>query len=345
MALISEVSTHDVTDSRGITLEEHFTTVDIQRAVSALLPQTPGMKRLQAKLLDLGADRLADMDAGMVEMQVLSCGGMGVDKLDAAECTALMRSANDELALAVQKHPDRFAGFASLNLKQPEQAATELHRCVSTHKFKGTLVDGLNGGGFLDEPKFTPIFEAAQSLGVPLYLHPSPPPGGVFNAYFATLPNEIGNRLATAAWGWHAELGLHALRLITTGVFDRFPRQQIIIGHMGENLPFSLKRAASVLGDAVSHLERPILDYFHQNFHVTSSGYFSQPPFQCAHSVIGIDRLLYSIDYPYSETGEGRRFLEELPLSPADYLMFTRTNAMNLLGFTAAAHDHVPSIM
>jgi predicted TIM-barrel fold metal-dependent hydrolase len=344
MALTSEVSTHDSTDCRAITLEEHFTTVDIQKAVSALLPQTPSMKRLQAKLLDLGAGRLADMDAGMVKMQVLSCGGMGVDKLDADECTALMRSANDELASAVQKHPDRFAGFASINLKQPEQAARELDRCVSTYKFKGALVDGLNGGGFLDELKFTPIFEAAQSLGVPIYLHPSPPPGGVFDAYFKTLPRELGNRLATAAWGWHAELGLHALRLITTGVFDRYPRQQIIIGHMGENLPFSLERAASVLGDTVSHLERAVVDYFHQNFHVTSSGYFSQPPFQCARSIVGIDRLLYSIDYPYSEISDGRRFSEEAPLSPTDYGIFTRTNAENLLG-VAAASDHVPSIL
>jgi predicted TIM-barrel fold metal-dependent hydrolase len=144
---------------------------------------------------------------------------------------------------AVQERPDRFAGFASLKLKQPEQPARELVH-VRVHKsLKGLLVDGLNGGGLLYEPKFTPIFEAAQSLGVPLYRHASPPPRGLFDAYFATLPSELAIAWRRRPGGWLAELGPHALRIITPGGFDWFPRQQIMIGHMSGNSPLSVKWA------------------------------------------------------------------------------------------------------
>lgn len=282
---------------RTITLEEHYTTPDIQKAALPFLPRTSEMGALQEKLLDLGHGRLEAMDAAGVDVQVLSCGGIGVDKLKASDCTFLMHSANDQLAAAIRKHPLRFAGFASLNLKKPQKAANELERCVRSLGFKGALTDGLNGGGFLDKSQSTPLFEAAQELQVPLYLHPAPPPAKVFEAYFSDLPSDLANRLATSAWGWHAELGLHVLRLIATGVFDRFPSQQLIIGHMDEDLPFSLIRAESMLGSAVSHLEQTVTEYFHQNFHVTSSGYFSLPPFECALSVVGIERMLYSVDY------------------------------------------------
>ena len=332
-ATSSDVRTNE--RRRIITLEEHFTTVDIQHAVAPFLAKTPKMAELQEKLVDLGEGRLAAMDADGIDVQVLSCGGLGIDKLSPDDCTALMYSANDELAAAIRLHPSRFRGFASLNLKQPEKAARELARCVEEHNFCGALIDGMNGGGFLDDPRFTPIFEVSQALNVPLYLHPAPPPSDVFKEYFSDLREELGNQLSTAAWGWHAELGLHVLRLICAGIFDKYPRQKMIIGHMGEDLPFSLDRAASMLKDTVRDLERPIKDYFHQNFHVTSSGYFSLPPFQCALTVVGIERLLFSVDYPYSEISEGHHFLESLPLSPADKRRFTQTNAEELLGFSS----------
>jgi hypothetical protein len=331
MSPSKSASAEPSSSARTITLEEHYTTRDIQKAVSEFVPNTEAMAAIQAKLVDLGAGRIAAMDEGSVDVQVLSVGGLGIERLAAADVTALLHGANDELASATQAFPSRFAGFASLNLAEPEAAAKELERCVRQLGFKGALVNGLNGGAFLDDPRFTPIFEAAQSLQVPIYLHPAPPPKPVFDAYFTGLPGTVGQLLAIAGWGWHAELGLHVLRIIVSGLLDRFPEQQIIIGHMGEDLPFSLARAVSVIGGAAKHLERSVPEYFHHNFHVTTSGYFTLPPFLCALEVVGVDRLLYSVDYPYSPTTVGRSFLESLPVSPADRLKIRQTNAEALL--------------
>src|SRR5262249_27453265 len=162
----------------------------------------------------------------------------------------------DELAEAVRSHPDRFAGFALLPLQSPEAAAAELERCVAGLGMKGALINGTTNGRFLDDPVFRPVLGQAKALDVPIYLHPATPPLGVYNAYFGGLPEGIADRLATSSWGWHVEIGLHSLRLIAAGVFDRYPKLQIIIGHMGENLPFSLARADRTLSASASHLQR-----------------------------------------------------------------------------------------
>jgi predicted TIM-barrel fold metal-dependent hydrolase len=303
---------------RTITLEEHISTAEFLKATDVHGQRdltSEYLRKLRVKLLDLGDGRIADMDAAGIDMQVLSLAGGEMDRLDAA----------------VLAHPDRFAAFATLNLQEPEIAARELERSIRQLGFKGTMVNGTTRGLFLDHPNFTPFFEAAQSLDVPIYLHPAPPPVAVQQAYYSGLAEDLGFLLSTAGWGWHVETGMHCLRLIGSGLFDRFPKLQFIIGHMGEDLPYSLARADSVLTRSRHKLRRSIAEYFHEHFHITTSGYFTTPPLLCALQVVGADRILFSVDYPFSSTEIGRRFLDSLPLSPTDMRKITYQNAERLL--------------
>jgi uncharacterized protein len=321
-----------------IALEEHFATESFLRATGAHDRQTPPqLAELQPKLLDIGDGRIADMDKAGIDVQVLSLAAMGFDALDADTASSLAHDVNDELADAVRSHPKRLGGFATLAMKTPATAATELERCVTRLGFHGALLNGTVGGLFLDDPSFLPVFEAATHLGVPIYLHPAPPPQSVRQAYYSGLPNELGFVLSIAGWGWHAETGLHTLRLIVSGLFDRLPALQLIIGHMGEGVPYALARSSGILSHAAPHLRQPVADYFQSNIHCTTSGYFTQPPLQCAIEVIGIDRLLFSVDYPYSPNTRGRTFLDSLPtiLSPNDIAKLTHRNAEHLLKLCA----------
>ena len=322
---------------RTIALEEHISTPALQEAFAAGTRGAPSeyVRTIQEKLLDLGAGRIANMDAAGIDMQVLSLAVASLDRLEPATVTALARDANDRMAAAVRAHPTRFAAFAAVHLREPEQAAAELERCVRTLGFKGALVNGTSAGLFLDDPRFTPFWEAAHSLGVPVYLHPAPPPEPVQQAYFSGLPDNLAFFLSTAAWGWHVETGLHVLRLIVSGLFDRYPGLQLIIGHMGENLPFSLARADTILARSRASLQRRVADYAHGHLHLTTSGYFTLPPLLCALQVFGADRILFSVDYPYSTNAQGRAFLDALPLSPADQHKIAHANAERLLNLPA----------
>jgi uncharacterized protein len=318
---------------RTITLEEHFATPEILKKSSEIQPASRNIfvKAVEEKLLDLGKGRLADMDAAGIDLQVISLTNAGMDKLDGPTATALTRDANDKLAAAVRANPQRFAGFATLALQEPEKAAAELERSVRKLGFKGTLIHGTTQGIFLDDPRFTPIFEAAQALDVPVYLHPTLPPKAVEDAYFGGLPGQTGFYLSTAAWGWHVETGMHCLRLMVSGLFDRFPKLNIIIGHMGEDLPFSIARAEAVLSHDTKHLKRKVSEYFHDHFYITTSGYFTVPPLLCTLQVVGADRILFSVDYPYSPNTVGRKFLDALPVSPGDLSKISHGNAERLL--------------
>jgi predicted TIM-barrel fold metal-dependent hydrolase len=273
------------------------------------------------------------MDEARIEFQVLSLAAMGFDGLDAATASPLARDVNDELADAVRAHPARLGGFATLALKDPAAAAIELERCVTRLGFYGALLNGTTEGRFLDDPRFLPVFEAAVQLGVPIYLHPAPPPEPVGRAYFSGLPGDTGHLLSIAGWGWHAETGLHTLRLIVSGLFDRLPTLQLIIGHMGEGLPYALARSSGILSNAAPHLRQPVAAYFRSNIHITTSGYFTQPPLRCAIEVVGMDRMLFSIDYPFSPNTRGRAFIDSLPemLGPDDMALLTHGNAERLL--------------
>lgn len=318
---------------RTIALEEHIGAPKIAAAARAtgkmLSRKTP--ERVVEKLRETGEGRLADMDAAGIDVQVLSATGVGLDKLDRETATMLARESNDALAEIVRSRPDRFAAFALLAMQDPERAADELERCVVNLDFKGALISGTINDRFLDDPVFAPVLARAEKLAVPLYLHPAPPPASVYEVYFGGLPEDVAGSLATSAWGWHAETGLHSLRLVVAGVFDRFPRLQVIIGHMGENLPFSLARADERLAPFTGHLQRRVKDYFLSNFHITTSAYFTLPPLLCALMVFGVDRILFSVDYPFAANGPARRLLEMAPLSPVDLEKIAHLNAERIL--------------
>jgi predicted TIM-barrel fold metal-dependent hydrolase len=316
---------------RVIALEEHFTTPAFLQATSHFTPPPARSAVLETKLLNLGGDRIAAMDEGRIDLQILSLAATGQERLAADVATALVREANDIAFEAAKKYPERLACFTSLALSDPPSAALELDRGIYKRRSVGGFVNGTEGGSFLDNPRYSPVFEAAQALDVPLYLHPSPASATIQDEYFGGLPERSAYFLSTAAWGWHAELGMHCLRLILSGLFDRFPKLRIIIGHMGEDLPFSLLRAQDSRPSSVTGLERKISEYFLDHFSVTTSGYFTQPPFQCAMEVMGVDRILYSVDYPYRSNIMGERFLADLQISQVDLEKITHGNAERIL--------------
>jgi predicted TIM-barrel fold metal-dependent hydrolase len=320
-------------DMRVIALEEHFWTPEIASAVrEERHPGAGSGSPLEADLADLGERRLAAMDAAGIDLQVISHTAPGVQSLDPETAVPLARAANDRLARAVREHPDRFAGFATLPMPAPEAAADELERTVAELGFKGAMINGHTAGRFLDDPAFAVVLERAERLGMPLYLHPAEPVRAIREAYYDGLAPTAGWFLSAAAWGWHAETGLHVLRMVLAGVFDRHPRLQLVIGHMGEMLPFMLARIDDNLPPRVTGLDRLPSEYILANVHVTTSGLFTLPPLLCTLMVFGADRVLFSVDWPYASNDDGRRLLDSAPLSPADLERIAHGNAERLLG-------------
>lgn len=320
---------------KTIALEEHFVTQDLVKATGAYggTNRQGPFSSMQPKLLDLGKGRIADMDEAGIDYQVLSAAQNGFAALEPAAATAVAASVNDELAAAVAAYPDRFGGFAMVSMKEPEKAAAELERCVTKLGLLGAVLNGTSAGSFLDAPRFLPFFEAAAALQVPVYLHPAPPPAAVKSAYYADVQHEeVGLLLSLGGWGWHAETGLHTLRLICSGLFDRLPALQLIIGHMGEGLPYAMARLNAALSGPAK-LQHPVESYFKTNVALTTSAYFTLPPFKCALDVVGIDRLMFSVDYPFSSNGNGRSFLDAAAaiLSAEDLEKLTHRNAEHFL--------------
>jgi predicted TIM-barrel fold metal-dependent hydrolase len=303
---------------RVIAIEEHYSHPALQSPEAlANLRKHPQLARIQDKLADVGTGRIADMDTAGIAVQVLSHTVPGAEALDADRAIPGARAANDDLAKIVAAHPDRFAAFAALPMRDPGAAASELARAVDEHGFKGAMISGLIDDRFLDDPMFMPVLEKAAELDVPLYLHPSFPPKSVMQIYYGGMEPVLADLLATAGWGWHSETALHLLRLVVTGVFDRIPELQVIIGHMGEMIPFAMGRIETVL-NPVARLRQPVSEYFQTNVFLTTSGYTTFPPLQCALSVVGADRLIFSVDYPYTDNGSARALLDTAPISPGD---------------------------
>jgi uncharacterized protein len=326
---------------RTIAIEEHFL-ADGFREMMRNAPGQGGGSNVaffaeqQAKLADLGSLRLKDMDAGGIDLQVISHPTSGVVPIPGDEDIRLAREANDQLAAAVAAHPTRFAGFATLPMAEPRAAADELERAVRSLGFKGALINGTTNGRFLDDPSFVPILERAVALDVPIYIHPAVPPAAVREAYYTGFDPAVNFLLSAAGWGWHSEVGIHALRLILAGVFDRLPGLQIIIGHMGEMIPFMLARINNVLTPVAKNLQRKVPEYFLQNFYITTSGFFTDPPLLLALQIIGADRIIFSVDYPFSTNEQGRAFLDGASISPADKEKISHLNAERLLKLAEA---------
>ncbi len=326
---------------RIVALEEHFILPDMVRRIDAAAitargfppPGAPSgpMSRLD-ELAELGEPRLRLMDEAGITTQVLSAAGPGADLLPQAEGPAFASELNDRLALAISANPGRYAGFAHLPMTAPEAAADELERAVRTLGFHGALVNGVTDGRFLDHPSFAPILARAEALNVPIYLHPGIPPAAVREAYYDGLPGHLSFMVATAGWGWHAEVAVHVLRLVLSGTLDRYPALQLIIGHMGEGLPAMLARCDQVLGrETPAFLQRSVSQTILDQVHVTTSGFFTLPPFLAALLTFGADRILFSVDYPFSPNAPARAFLDRLPVSPADKEKIAHGNADRLL--------------
>jgi len=318
---------------RTIALEEHFWTAELAVPPGTGPLARPDGERLASQLLDLGADRLAGMDAAGIDVQVLSHIPPAAQSLPGVAGADAARRANDAMAKAISQYPDRLAGFATLPTDSPGQAIRELTRAVHELGLVGAMVHSTLGtnGAFLDDPRFRPLLSAFEDLDVPLYLHPASPPPALSEVLFSGLAPGVAARLATNAWGWHAEAGLHALRLVVSGAFDRHPGLRVIIGHCGEMIPFMLDRIDEMMPPSVSGLPEPASAYFLRHFWVTTSGMFSLPPVLCALAVFGVDRLLFSVDYPFGCNARGRALLDALPLAPADKAKVAGQNAARLL--------------
>lgn len=320
---------------RTITLEEHFAMPGFfagpGRELKNRAEKVGGRyANLIARLCDVGAERLAEMDAAGIDMQVLSLTAPGVEQLDAADAVALAREANDYVAEAVKNHPTRFAAFAAVATPAPEEAAAELERRVRAG-FKGAAVNGHNRGRYLDDTFYWPLLECAHALDVPIYLHPTPPPKTVLDTYYGGFAPLLTEMLAGGAWGWHIETAVHVIRLISGGVFDRFPRLQIVVGHMGEGLPFMFQRF-DIMPPAVTGLKRQYQDYLRDNVHYTFSGFNFPPAFlDLLLELGGVDRIMFSADHPYQSMPAARAFLEQIPVSAADKERIAHGNAEKLL--------------
>jgi 2,3-dihydroxybenzoate decarboxylase len=316
-----------------IATEEHFTTPELEHLISGV-GWAPDAWRVVLDRLEDVDRRLEEMDRLGIEKALLSLGAFGIqDVVDAAEAALFAEQANDALAALVQQHPTRLAGLAALPMQDPPAAAEELDRAVSRLGLKGALVNGyssvgsLEAGVYYDDEAYLPFWQRVEELGVPFYLHPRNP-----------LPNQRRiydgrTELLGPTWAFAVETGTHALRLITSGLFDRFPRLTLIVGHMGEFLPFALPR----LEQRMSHipdvrLERPPTQVLRENFYITTSGNNHVPSLIGLMLEVGADRILFATDYPFEEMADGATWFDAVPISDADKQKIGRTNAEALFG-------------
>jgi predicted TIM-barrel fold metal-dependent hydrolase len=321
---------------RVIAIEEHFITPMYREKIGANEFRKFYLKTRSEELghdiveqnSDLGQKRLAHMDAAGIDVQVLSFGSPGPQGFGADVAIPMARQANDLLFETARKYPGRFAGFAALPTADPERAADELERCVQKLDFKGTMIHGHQQGSFLDERKYWPIFERAEALDVPIYLHPTLPHPDAMKSYFAGY-----EELARAGWGFAVDTSCHFLRIVFAGVFDAYPKLKIILGHLGEGLPFAMQRLNDHTAAAALRrgLKREPIEYLRHNLLVTTSGNWYEPAFQCTLAALGADRILFAVDWPYEANKTGVEFLKKISVSKSDREKIAHGNAERLL--------------
>lgn len=308
-----------------IAIEEHYWDAELAKH----FPSGENKSHVQDLLTEIGDVRLRAMDEAGIDIQVLSHGAPAAQKLPAEIAVDLTKRTNDRLAEACAKHPSRFAAFAALPTPVPEQAALELERCVKELGFKGAMIHGLTNGLFIDDKRFWPIFEVAEKLDVPIYLHPSVPNSEVTKLYYDDYAAEFPT-VIRPAWGFTVETATVAIRLILSRALEKYTKLQIILGHLGETLPFLLWR----INQALARPGQKPLDFrklFCEHFHVTTSGFFSTPALMCTMLELGIDRIMFAVDYPYVVNRDGMDWIEQLQLSPDDKRKLVGDNARKLL--------------
>lgn len=314
-----------------ITLEEHYLSQNVRKHLADTGREDPYAqfpKPLIDKLTSLGSDRLEALDNGNVSLQVLSHSPLNASP---DEC----RTTNDNLASAIKDQP-RYAAFALLPMASPSAAASELDRCVKQHKFVGALINNHCNGTFYDGESFRPVFAKAEELDVPIYIHPTFAADEWMPHYRGNFGEKAAIMMSIAAWGWHSETGLHVLRLWASGLFDEYPKLKIIIGHMGEMLPYQLDRIISTSASWAPDNKRGLEQVWKENFWITTSGMFSLAPLSCLLRMCERDRILYSVDYPFSGNEKGLKFIEEVEasgmVSKEELEMICYKNAEKLLG-------------
>jgi 5-carboxyvanillate decarboxylase len=278
---------------------------------------------IELRLADMGEGRIRDMDASGIDVALTFLTAPGVQVFDAATANSLAASTNDQLAEAIRKYPTRFAGLAAIAPQDPKTAAKELERATRTLSLKGAVVNSHTEGEYLDDPKFWEIFEAAESLNAPIYIHPREPGPQMLQPY-------LERGIERAFWGFNVEVSLHTLGLITAGVFDRFPNLKIVIGHAGEGIPYMLYRI-----DYWEKRKKPFMpklkmlpsDYMKRNIYITTSGMPWGPAIQFAQSVLGVDRVMYAMDYPYEFEIDEVTMTDDIPISAEDKKKLFQTNA------------------
>ncbi|OZD18194.1 amidohydrolase [Rhodococcus sp. 06-156-3C] len=305
---------------------------------------SPKPVAVRRRLQSLGDERLADMDATGIDHQILSLTSPGTNVFDAATAREIAILTNDRLAQACRDYPDRFSALAALPMQDPAAAVRELDRAVNDLGLRGIIANSHIGGSYLDDPMYRPIFEAAESLGVPIYLHPNTPNNEMIGPL-----HEAG--IDGAIFGFGVETGMHLLRIITSGLFDRYPNLKLVVGHLGEALPYWLARidymhAAQVAAgryDAIRPLERKPSEYFRHNIWLTTSGMPWQPAILFAREVVGADRVMYAMDYPYQFVPDEVKTQDALPISQSEKRAFFESIAVDVFGLNIPAAVNAPS--
>ena len=315
------------TKPRIIAIEEHYLDPEVKAHFSAA--DATKQPWVAERLENLSNLRLKEMDEAGIDLQVLSHGAPSMQKFDPETAVRLARAANDRLHEAVQRHPKRLAAFAALPTPDPKGAADELERTVTKYGFKGAMVHGLTNGLFLDDKRFWPIFERAQALDVPIYMHPANPHPAVVEAYYKDYAKDFP-MLLRAGWGFTAETATQGIRLVLSGVFDAYPRLKIVLGHLGEGLPFLLWRIDSAFSREGN---RPLKfrELFCDHFWITTSGFFSNPALLCCVQELGVDRIIFSIDYPFVPNQPGVDWIDTIPLCAEDKEKILHGNVEKLL--------------
>jgi predicted TIM-barrel fold metal-dependent hydrolase len=292
------------------------------------------LEELFEKAVDIGEKRILEMDRVGVNVQVLSLSSPGTEQMEPDKAEEVAVEVNNMVADSIRKFPSRLSAFAALPTSNPVRAADELERTVKKLGFKGALINGHVRGKYLDDPIFDPIFERAEALKVPIYLHPTMPPKQVSDVYYnGNLRPEVSLIFSVFGWGWHIETAVHLLRLILAGTFDKHPELQVMIGHLGEALPFMLDRLDQSFPPNFTGLKYPISHYLRNNMYYTSSSLNSLPSFLNLMLQVGVDRIMFSTDYPNLPMGLSVDFLKKLPISPSDKEKISYLNACNLMHF------------
>jgi 2,3-dihydroxybenzoate decarboxylase len=312
-----------------IALEEHYFDPEVTKHFPPDAGPETRQSALRERLFDRAALRIREMDEAGIDVQVLSHGAPATQRMDPQTALPVARNANDRLFETVKTSKGRFEGFAALPTADPLAAADELERAVTRLSFKGAMIHGLANGLWLDDKRFWPIFERAQALDVPIYMHPAMPHPAVAEVYYRDYVKEFPG-LLTAGWGFTVETATQAIRMVLSGMFEAYPRLKIILGHLGEGLPFSLWRIDMALSRQ-GNRPTPFRDTFREHFWITTSGNFSTPALLCSVMEMGADRILFSVDYPFVLNPPAMAWMQDIPLGPEDRAKIYGGNATRLL--------------